>query len=113
MLHGGGQLLDVHQHRGVAADADHGLVGVGDLRADRRRQAVAHGARAARREPAPRAFDGQVLRGPHLVLAHIGGDNRVAAGQLGAHGAHQLLRQDGGLARREGQAVGGAPAFHA
>ena len=49
-----------------------------ELRADRRRQAEAHRAHAARGEPQPRLAEIEVLRGPHLVLADAGGDDRLA-----------------------------------
>jgi hypothetical protein len=58
-------------------------VGMRELHADRRRQAVAHGAEAARGHPAVRLLEAEELRRPHLVLADFGGDVGVAAlGQL-------------------------------
>ena len=57
------------------------LVGTGDLGADRRRQAEAHRPEAAGVDPATRLVEAVVLRGPHLVLADVGGDDRVALGR--------------------------------
>jgi hypothetical protein len=56
---------------------------MGDLHADGRGQAIAHGAQAARGHPAVRLLEAVELRGPHLVLADFGGDVGVATlGQL-------------------------------
>ena len=52
-----------------------------ELRADRRRQPEAHRAHAAGREPLPRLAEIEVLRGPHLVLADAGRDDRLALRQ--------------------------------
>ena len=82
MLNGGGQFLDIHQDGSIATHADHGLVGMGHLGAYGRRQAVTHGARTARSQPAPRVLDGQMLRRPHLVLPDVRGHERVAPGDL-------------------------------
>ena len=49
-----------------------------ELDADRRRQAVAHGAETAGRHPAVRLLEPVELRRPHLVLAHLRGDVGVA-----------------------------------
>jgi hypothetical protein len=53
----------------------------GELRADRRRQAESHRAHAARGQPEPRTAEIEILRGPHLVLADAGRDDRLAARQ--------------------------------
>ena len=45
-------------------------------------QAEAHRPEAAGVDPAARLVEVEVLRGPHLVLADVGGDDRVAAGGL-------------------------------
>ncbi len=52
-----------------------------DLHADRGRQAIAHGAKAAGCHPPVGIFEPQILRRPHLVLAHFGRD--VAISVLG------------------------------
>ncbi len=57
-------------------------IGAADRRAHRRRQPEAHRAQPARVDPAPRLREVVVLRGPHLVLADVAGDDRLAAGRL-------------------------------
>ena len=52
-----------------------------DLGADRRRQREAHRAEAAGGDERPRRVVLVVLRLPHLVLADVGDDDRVAVGQ--------------------------------
>ena len=54
------------------------LSGLRELRADGGGQAEAHGAHGARGEPQARIAEVEVLRGPHLVLAHAGGDDGLA-----------------------------------
>ena len=56
--------------------------GFAELHAHRRRQAEAHRAEAAGVDPAPRLVELVVLRRPHLVLADVGRDERVALGDL-------------------------------
>ena len=56
--------------------------GIDELHAHRRGQAEAHRAEAARVDPAARLVELVVLRGPHLVLADVGRDERVALGEL-------------------------------
>ena len=51
-----------------------------ELRADRRRQREAHRAEAARGDELPRVVVLVVLRLPHLVLADVGHDERLALG---------------------------------
>ena len=75
------ELAEVHADAGVAVDVDDQAVALGELRADRRRQAESHGAHAAGGQPQPRAAEIEILRRPHLVLADAGGDDRLAAGQ--------------------------------
>ena len=113
VLHGGGQLLDIHQHRGIAAHAHHQVLRMRDLGADGGRQSIAHGARPARAQPATGPALAQMLGGPHLVLAHIGGHDGVAAGQARIEPAHQGLRQDEVGTVLEVQAALGAPAGNA
>ena len=60
---------------------EHQLVGAGELRADGRGQAEAHGAQPAGVEPQARLVEADQLRRPHLVLAHVGGDDGLAAGE--------------------------------
>ena len=74
-------------------DREHQLVGPRELRADRRRQPEAHRAEAAGVDPQPRLVEADELRGPHLVLADVGGDDGLAAGEAVDLG-HQVLRLD-------------------
>ena len=63
----------------LAGDVDHQRVGMRDLHAHRRRQAIAHGAQAAAGHPVVRLLELEMLRGPHLVLADLGGDEDLLA----------------------------------
>ena len=76
----GRELLAGHDQAAVAGQADDLLLGAGDLGADRGGQAEAHRPEAARVDPAARLVEAVVLGGPHLVLADVGGDDRVALG---------------------------------
>ena len=76
-LGSGGQFLDVHQDRAVAGEADHGALRLGQRGADGGRQAEAHRAEPAGGQPLARAAERVGLRDPHLVLADVGGDDRV------------------------------------
>ena len=71
--------------------------GRGGLGAERGRQAEAHRAEPAARDPAPRRVEAQPARRPHLVLADVGGDDRVAE-----HGVERVER---GFARRTARAA--------
>src|SRR5680860_941640 len=53
-----------------------------ELHADRRGQAKTHGAQATGVDPAPWFIELVELRGPHLMLAHVGSDECIAACQL-------------------------------
>ncbi len=72
----GHQLLRHHLERAVAGQADHALVGIGELRADGGGQAEAHRAQSAGSDPLARAVALEILRGPHLMLSHIGRHDR-------------------------------------
>ncbi len=78
---------------------------MGDLHADGGGQAVAHGAEAARGHPAVRVLEAEELGGPHLVLAHFGGDVAVHALGQGFQPLQGVLRLDGLFAVLEGQTV--------
>ena len=78
----GGQLGQGHLEAAVADHGPHRLVRTAQLGADGGREAEAHGAGAARRQPVVVLGREQELRGPHLVLAHVGDDDGVAAAQL-------------------------------
>ena len=59
-------------------------------------QAEAHGAEAAGVDPEARLVEADELRGPHLVLADVAGDDGFAAGEAVDFG-HQMLRLDLGV----------------
>ena len=86
-----------HLESAVAADGEDQLIGARHLRADRRGQAEAHGAEAAGVDPEARFVEAAELRGPHLVLADVAGDDGLAAGEAIDFG-HQVLRLDFGIA---------------
>ena len=92
------ELLHVHLDRAVAGDADDRLVRTADLRAHRGRQPEAHRAETAGVDPPARRREVVVLRRPHLVLADVGDDDRVAAGRLVQRLDH-VLGLDLGIAR--------------
>ena len=79
----GCELRDRHLETAVAADGKHQLVGPGELRTDRGRQAEAHGAEAAGVEPETGLIESDELRGPHLVLADVGRYEGLAARKAG------------------------------
>ena len=72
-------LLDVHQHGCLAGDVDHQRLGMCHLHAHRRRQAVAHRAETTTGHPMVRLLEVEMLRGPHLMLADLGGDEDLLA----------------------------------
>src|SRR3954469_6021803 len=94
VLLAGGELLYAHLDRGLAGDARHGRAGIGHLHAHRRRQAEAHRAEAAGVDPAARLLELVELRGPHLMLSHIGGDEGVAPGHFIELLEHELRLDD-------------------
>ena len=67
---------------------------MGGLGADGRGQAEAHRAQPAAGNPPPRLAELVVLGRPHLMLAHAGGDDRVAVLGQPAQLADGVLRQD-------------------
>ncbi len=105
----GRELLDVHQDRGLAGDVDHQALRVGHLHTHGGRQAVAHGAQAAGGHPAVRLLELEELRGPHLVLADLGGDVGIAVlGQL-IEPLDRVLRLDDLALLTEAQAIARPP----
>ena len=70
-------LLNVHHQATVAGEAQHFFIRVRQRRANCRRQAEAHGAQAAGGQPLTRTVQRIGLCSPHLMLAHVGGDNGV------------------------------------
>ena len=79
---GGGQFEKGHLEAAVAGDRNDGLLRVGELGTDRGREAEAHGAGTAGGQPMEGLVVLVELRGPHLVLADVGGDDRLAFGQF-------------------------------
>ena len=82
VLQAGRELLGVHLERAVAADDADLLAGKRDLRADRGREAVSHGAESAGVEPLAGPVELEVLRDEHLVLSDIRADDALAAGDV-------------------------------
>ena len=70
-----------HLEAAVADDGPHLGLGPRDLRANRRRQREAHRPQPARGDERARLLVAVVLRFPHLVLADVGDDERVAGGR--------------------------------
>src|SRR5262245_37632246 len=67
-----------HLEAAVADDRPHLEVRVGEARPDRRREAEAHRPGPAAREPVAVAAGAAELRGPHLVLTDVRGEDGVA-----------------------------------
>ena len=78
LLRAGGQLARGHLEAAVADDDPDLSSGPAKLGADRRREREAHRAEAARGDELPRDVVLVVLRFPHLVLADVGDDERLA-----------------------------------
>ena len=94
VLHGRRHLLDVHEDRGVTGNVDAKRLGMRDLRADRGREPIAHGAEAAARQPAVRLVELQELRRPHLVLADFRRDVDIAIFDVRLQPLERELRHD-------------------
>src|ERR1039458_2655753 len=95
MVRNRGELRNGHLESAVTDNRENQLVGPRELRADGCRQAEAHGAKPARVEPQPRLIEADKLRGPHLMLAHVGTDNGLASGKP-VDLAHYMLGFDFG-----------------
>ena len=112
-----GQLVDEcrrefrerHLEATVSDDRPDLLVGVPELRADRGREAESHRARAAAADPMSIGAGSTELRGPHLVLAHVRRDDRLALGERVEPVEHVLSPQASLLRVLEG--VEAAPLF--
>ena len=115
-------LVEVHVERAIAREHDYPLVTAQrHLCANGRAVAKAHGAQAAAGDKAAALGVAQVLRRPHLVLAHVGDIHGLGAA-LVAHFADDLMgHQAGGVGHRvvilclpladHGHPVGGASFF--
>ena len=79
-LHDGGQLGCGHLEAAVAGDDPDFLIRAGEFCADGCGQCESHGAQAAGGDERARMLVVVVLRLPHLVLAHVGDHDGVAAG---------------------------------
>ena len=109
VLHRGAHFLHVHQPRCFARDVDHQRVTMRKLNTDRGREAIAHGAQAARGHPAVRILEPEELRRPHLVLTHFGGDVTVHAFGQCLKPLKRVLRFDGRAFLGIGEAADIAP----
>ena len=82
ILDDGGELAHGHLEAAVASNRPDGLIGRADLHSHSARHLVAHCAGASRRDEGAGVLVGEVLGGPHLVLADAGHDDGVSAGNL-------------------------------
>ena len=82
ILLAGRQLLNAHLDRRFAGHTNNRRARIDQLDAHRRREPEAHRAQPAGIDPPPRLVELVVLRRPHLMLADVGSDERVATGQL-------------------------------
>src|SRR5688572_2668271 len=82
-----------HLEATVTVDADDQTIGERDLRADGRRQTIAHRAKAAGREPRTGLGELVELGSPPLVLAHTSGNDGVAWGEF-VNGFDHILALD-------------------
>ena len=91
---GGGQLLDVHEERAVAVDVHDLFMRERHFGSQSSREAVTHGAEAGAGEELAGVFELVELTGPHLVLAHAGGDDGFATGEFIEHLDGHLREDD-------------------
>ena len=75
------EFVEVHVETPVARYEDR-LFACADARADRGAHAEAHRSQAAARNESARLFEGVILRGPHLVLAHVRRDGVAFIGKV-------------------------------
>ena len=87
---GGRHLLNIHHQAAVAGETQHFAIRVRQRRANRRRQAKTHRAQPTGGQPLAWAIERISLRGPHLMLTHIGGDNRIVI-DTGGNGVDQAV----------------------
>ena len=102
--------LHGHLHRGIASDIDHQRIRMRHLHAERRRQAVAHGAEAAGGHPVVWFFEAEELRGPHLMLTDFGRDVSVLASGQFKQPLDRILRHDDVVVLPVRQRIARAPA---
>ena len=101
---GCGELLDIHQKRSVTIDVDHLFVRHGDFRAHRCGVAESHGSQPGRGDEGAGLVEIIKLPGPHLVLTHAGGDDRLAFRHL-MQESDDMLWLDGILGVLEAERV--------
>ena len=105
ILHRRRHFLHVHQDRRLARNIDHQRLRIGHLRADRRRQPVAHRTQTARRHPAIGLLEPEILRRPHLVLPHFRRDIGVAVLGQRIEPLNRILRLDDAVGAAIGEAI--------
>ena len=88
------EFLHVHEERAVTVNVDDLLVRARHLGTERGGIAVAHGTQAGAGQELARELIFVILPGPHLMLAHAGGDDGVALGQLVEHLNRHLREND-------------------
>ena len=89
----GAQFMDRHIQAAIAVNVDHEAFRMSDLGADRRRQAISHGAETGAGQEGAGAGSAVMLHGPHLVLAHAHADDGFAVCHI-AEQSDGLLRAD-------------------
>src|SRR5258706_14186261 len=94
VLLAGRELLNAHLDARLAGDTSDGRARVRELNAHGRRQAEDHRPYAPGADPAARLVEFVELRRPHLVLTDIGGDKRIALGDLVESLEHELRFDD-------------------
>ena len=91
---GAGQLLHVHEERAVAVDVDDLNIRTGNFHTHGGGISEAHGTEAGRGDEGAGLVEIVILRGPHLVLPHPGGQDSLAFGQF-VKLLDDVLRLDG------------------
>ena len=87
---GGRHLLNIHHQAAVAGETQHFAIRVRQRSANRRRQAKTHRAQPTGGQPLAWAIERISLRGPHLMLTNVGGDNCIVI-DTGGNGVDQAV----------------------
>ena len=82
VLLAGGKLLYAHLDTAFTSHTGYCCAGMSHLHPHRRWQTKAHGAQPAGINPTPWLIKFVILRGPHLVLTHVGSHKRFAMGDF-------------------------------
>ena len=97
-LNHGGDLRHVHLKSAVAGNRPDRLIRARETNTHRRRHREAHGAQTPRRNVRVGPLEGIALRDPHLMLADVRHDCRLATGDVGERGENRLgsepIRED-------------------